>query len=120
MNHLFGGNNAIRGTANRGAFFILAFILSFSLAAEQPNPDKEILNKLYEEIIGSSLNGKTMSMDSIRPDLERNPSETRHSTDTDPKAGNRIDERLDDEINKLIRDAHTRQADAVKFMQDGR
>jgi hypothetical protein len=103
---------------------LLVSVFTVFLLLTVPSPaqenDKEILNRLYREIIGSAPAGIVVTMDSVRhsslsPAADSPGFVLPAGTLTDP-----TNEQLKNEIEKLVRDAGTRRDGAVKFMQDSR
>lgn len=97
------------------AALVAAFLIPAAVAAQ--DPDQELLNQLYREIVTSSA-GQTVSDDTFVgkpatvPELQNGP----HSTLViDPAT-----ERLQHEIDKMVDDVKMRHLDAVRFMQETR
>lgn len=87
---------------------------AFAVPARADDGDREILNQLYRDIIGSAPAAETISPDSaLRPagaTAAASPSAT----------GTPADDRLKNEIEKMVREAECRHDAAVKFMLDAR
>jgi hypothetical protein len=96
---------------------IFALVLWLPAIVWAADNDKEILNQLYQEIIGSSSAAKSMKMDSMHtPDQGSSPD--REMVMPSGKNSDLVSERLKKEMEKILKDAQLRHSDAVKFMQD--
>ena len=99
------------------AFFALVQCLP-PIAAAADN-DKDILNKLYQEIISSSPAAKSVKMDSMPTPGKTIPPDQEIGSPSEKKS-DFVSERLKKEMDKIIKDAQIRHSEAVKFMQDGK
>lgn len=101
---------------------IVTVILSFS-AERSFGDDREILDQLYREILNSSDMPFKLGDSAGRGDVpkEQIPSDNKC---TPPSLGKvkvaPSDEKLRQEIEKMIEDAAVRHSEAVKFMQDSK
>jgi hypothetical protein len=117
MNHLLKtSTNTSLGRIFSACFIILQCLAPMSEAADN---DQEVLNQLYQEIISSFPAGKSVKMDSMRTHGAIILADPREAP-TSEKITDPVSERLEKEIENIIRDAKIRHSDAVKFMQDAK
>ncbi|MBN1578119.1 MAG: hypothetical protein JW913_16275 [Chitinispirillaceae bacterium] len=102
-----------RGGICRHLLFILFCTVTF-VAAQEGNDD--LLNQLYKEIVNSVP--ESGGIDSMKPGIQREPiknaAESLPLKDTDDE----VSERLKEQIEAMMQDAHERYDDAVKFIID--
>jgi hypothetical protein len=99
------------------ACIILLQCFVFKTAAG--DSDQEIFNRLYREIMSSAPNGQSVKTDSMVSAGEANPPEATSARSSE-RNDNSAEERLKNEIEKIVHDAQLRHADAVKFMEDAK
>lgn len=94
--------------------FAVALVLCSYICSSAEDRDQEILNQLYNEIVG---NGTAPTLDSTgKPELlppAMLQKDLLNTNTSDPAT-----EQLKKEIEKIVKETQLRHSDAVKFMQD--
>jgi hypothetical protein len=93
--------------------------MCFTGVSTAADNDREILNQLYQEIINSSPAAKPVKMDTIRT-LGKTIAHDQDMAAPSEKISDPVSERLKKEMDKILKDAQLRHADAIKFMQDAK
>ena len=109
-------------TSRNGMRLFFTFIIALQCTLTgvfAADNDQEILNQLYQEIIGSSAAGKIIKSDSMET-LGKTASPDREMPQPSDKTADLASERLKKEIDNIVHDAKIRHSDAVKFMQDSK
>jgi len=91
----------------------------FAIKTAAGDSDQEIFNRLYREIMSSVPHGQSVKTDSVVSAGEANPPEAASARSSE-RNDNSAEERLNNEIEKIVHDAQVRHADAVKFMEDAK
>jgi hypothetical protein len=95
---------------------VFLLLLSGYVCISAEDKDQEILNQLYNEIVG---NGTVRNLDSTgKPELTSPSTLQKNLPNT--ITGDPVTEQLRKEIEKIAKETQLRHIDAVKFMQDAK